>query len=197
LIEAEASECWPLLSDLLGGTLPEGCSWAGTRTAAARGQNVLVPAMAVDDRDRADILDYFRFVTPALGYGVRAGRLLQEAAKVFLDNVDEHAIDLPIQPVVCAAFDPVGHNLQLACVNLDGPQTRPTRTESDLKQMVTGAQQEFPSIATLATSVRDDLAFTIRLVTGTGHARHRTGDDWRFATGIFVPGFVAGIEVHR
>lgn len=197
VIEPAASDCWPLLSDLLGGTMPSGCSWAGTRSPATRGRDVLIPAMTIDDPEGvALILDYVAVVAPALGHGVRAGQLLQEAAAVFLDNVWQHAPDRPIQPVVCAAFDPTGRNLQLVCVNLDGPQTGPPRTQAQLRLAIDDARTEFRSIATLAERSRGELVFTVRLLTGSGRARHRTGEDWRFASGVFVPGFVAGIEVH-
>jgi len=198
LIEPIASECWTFVSDLLGGPMPARCSWAGTRSPAARGGDVLLPATAVSDpKDVELILDYIGVVTPALGHGDRCGRLLQEAAAVFLDNVEQHAGEAPTGPVVCAAFDSGEKNLQLVCVNLYGPSVGVIQTESHLAKTIAQAQAEFRALTTLTERIRTDLVFTVRLAAGAGRARHRTGEDWKFTTAGIAPGFIAGIEVHR
>lgn len=71
MIEPVNSECWALVSDLLGGPLPERCGWAGTRSAALRGSYVLVPATPIGDAEDVQLLvDHtIRQAAGALGFG--------------------------------------------------------------------------------------------------------------------------------
>ena len=197
IIEPRASDVWPLVSDALG-RLPTRAAWAGTRSPATRGLDVLLPAVALRPTEATLYVDTVKMIAAALHHGARPGQLLQEAARHFLDNVEEHAANSPIPPVLCAAFDPVARNLQLVCVNLSAPDARLALNEHELRQMVDDQDRIFRSLATLATRPRGDLDFTVRLVTGAGHARHRTTEDWKLTqTATTVPGFVAGLEIHR
>lgn len=197
LIEPEASDVWPFLADALGG-LPPGAKWAGTRSLAPWGTDVLIPATAVRAEDRPLFEYAIESAAFALQKGELPGRVLQEAAHVFLANVDEHAPDGAISPVLCAGFDPVSRNLQLVCVNVSPTGAPLPQTIDDVAALVDETSRPFRSIATLAKRRRGDLDFTIRLITGAGQARHRTGGRWTSTIGkTFVPGFVAAIEVHQ
>jgi hypothetical protein len=64
--------------------------------------------------------------------------------------------------------------------------------------MVEDPDESFRSLAWLARRRRDDLEFSVTIITGTAHARHRTGGTWTFtATDRPVPGFIASIDIHR
>lgn len=197
IIEPGASEIWPFLSDAIGRP-PTGPKWAGTRSVAARGTDVLIPAGPIVP-DRVQLLrQTIKTFAAALGHPTRAGGLLRDAVQVFLDNVAEHAPDVPIPPVVCSAFEPVGRNLQLACINLAPLGADAPADVSDLEQMVQDPDESFRSLAWLAQRRRDDLEFSVTIITGTAHARHRTGGAWTVtATDRAVPGFIASIDIHR
>ena len=146
IIEPKTSDIWPFLSDGLG-PLPAGAKWAGTRSSAARGTDVLIPAMPlrvpIEDTDRP-LLEYgIQKVAVALRKGALPGRVLQEAAWVFLDNVEQHASGAPISPVLAAAFDPVGRNLQLVCVNLSPTGARLPQNTEELGELVDESELPF------------------------------------------------------
>ncbi len=197
IIEPGASEIWPFLSDAIGRP-PAGAKWAGTRSVAARGTDVLIPAGPIGP-DRVQLLrQTIKTFAAALGHPTRAGGVLRDAVQVFLDNVAEHAADAPISPGVCSAFEPVGRNLQLACINLAPLGADAPADVSDLEQMVQDPNESFRSLAWLAQRRRGDLEFSVTIITGTAHARHRTGGAWTFtATDQSVPGFIASIDIHR
>lgn len=197
IVEPQASDVWPFLSDAIG-TPPTGSRWAGSRSPASRGTDVLIPAMPVRPDEVQLIVRAAGIVAAALGHGPRPGHLLREAAQVFLDNVAEHAAGAPTSPVLCAAFEPMTRNLQLVCVNLAPPDAALPNSESDVQDMVADPNESFRSIAWLARRARPDLDFSVRIISGVGHARHRTGRGWRSSPcHRAVPGFVAGIEIHR
>jgi hypothetical protein len=197
IIEPQASEVWPFLSDAIGRP-PTGSRWAGTRSPAGRGTDVLIPATPVRPDEVQVVVRAVGTVAAALGRGPRPGQLLREAAKVFLDNAAAHAAGAPTSPVLCAAFEPVTKNLQLVCVNLAPAGAALPVSESDLEGMVADVDQSFRSIAWLARRRRPDLDFSVRIITGVGHVRHRTGRGWRSSSfERSVPGFIAGIEVHQ
>jgi hypothetical protein len=200
LIEPRDDASWELLWDLLGGfLLPLRCSWAGTRSPGKRGSQVLVPATPItDDEDVQLLVDHtIRQATGALGYGDRAGRLLQEAAAVFLENAKQHTPGAGTPPVVCAALEPQGNDLQLATVSLGGPVPDQADGEAALRRALTGGPNGSSSLTDLVAVRRGGLDASVRLAWGTGRARYRTSDSWRFSTSTDVPGFIAGVEVHR
>lgn len=197
IVEPRASDVWPFLSDAIGPP-PSGSKWAGTRSPASRGTDVLIPAMSVRPNEAQLIVRTVGIVAAALGHGPRPGQLLREAAQVFLDNAAEHAAGAPTSPVVCAAFEPMTRNLQLVCVNLVPPGAALPATEQDVERMVADSDQSFRSIASLTRRRSPDLDFSVRVMAGACRARHRTGRGWRYSTSRRVtPGFIAGIEVHR
>jgi hypothetical protein len=158
----------------------------------------LIPATPVREEDRPLFEYAIETVAVALQKGILPGRVLQEAAHVFLGNVEEHAPGGAASPVICAAFEPVSRNLQLVCVNLSPVGAALPQDTGDLAGLVDDSERPFRSLATLASRPRGNLDFTIRLITGASQARHRTGGGWKLTTGkVFVPGFVAGIEVHQ
>jgi hypothetical protein len=127
IIEPSASDIWTFFSDAIGRP-PAGAKWAGTRSVAARGTDVLIPAGPIQP-DRVQLLrQTIKTFAAALGHPTRAGGLLRDAATVFLDNVVEHASDSPTPPVVCSAFEPVGRDLQLTCINLVPSSAAPLLT---------------------------------------------------------------------
>lgn len=197
IIEPTASDVWPFFSDGIG-RLPAGAKWAGTRSVAARGTDVLIPAGPIQ-LDRAKLLlETIKTIAIALGHPPLAGGVLREAVTVFLDNVAEHAAGCPTPPVVCSAFEPVGCDLQLVCINLAAPGAGATAAVSDVEQMVGDPHGSFRSLAWLARRPRGDLEFTVSISTGRAHARRRTGSDWSFSDADqLVPGFIASIDVHR
>ena len=198
LIEPHDSECWALVSDLLGGALPSRCSWAGTRSPALRGNYVLVPAEAIADaEDVRLLLDHtIRPAAGALGYGDRAGQLLQEAAAVFLHNAEQHAPGAAVPPVVCASLDPQANDLQLTSVNLRGTRSDATSDEAALRGAIAKSRSDNGALTELVSRPRGGLDVSLHLAWGTGRAHFRTSQSWHFATGVDVPGFVAGVEVH-
>jgi len=197
IIEPRSSDIWPFVSDAIGRP-PSGSQWAGTRSPARRGTDVLIPATPVRQDEVSLIVGNVGRVAAALRHGVRPGQLLREAAQVFLDNVAEHAAGAPTSPVVCAAFEPMTRNLQFVCVNLAPSGTTVPVDEADVQRMVDDPDQTFRSVAWLARRSRGDLDFSVRIISGTGRARHRTGRGWNFASSEHaVPGFVAGIEIHE
>lgn len=197
IIEPSASDIWTFFSDAIGRP-PPGAKWAGTRSVAARGTDVLIPANPIQSDEVQLLRQTIKTFAAALGHPTRAGRLLREAATVFLDNVAEHAPESPTPPVVSSAFEPVGRNLQLTCINLVRSSTDAPADVSDIEQMVQDPDESFRSLAWLARRRRGDLEFTLTLISGTGHARHRTGGTWTFtATERPVPGFIASLDIHR
>lgn len=197
IVEPNASEIWPFLSDAIGRP-PAGAKWAGTRSVASRGTDVLIPAMPIQPDQVQLMLRTIKVFATALRHPPLAGALLRDAATVFLDNVAEHAADAPTPPVVCCAFEPVGRNLQLACINLLDPDTDATTDTSALERMVVDHDESFRSLALLAQRRRGDLEFSVRIATGAAHATHRTGGEWMFSTtDRLVPGFIASIDIHR
>ncbi len=198
MIEPLNSECWALMSDLLGGPLPERCAWAGTRSTAKRGSYVLVPATPIADAEDVQLLvDHtVRQATGALGFGDRAGRLLQEAAAVFLDNAREHAADAPVAAVVSAMLDPQVNDLQLAAVSLSGVSRRQLPDEAAMRSAIANSRKGNRALTELVRT-RAGLDFSLHLAWGAGRARYRTSQSWHFSTATQVPGFVSGIEVHR
>lgn len=199
VIEPDNSECWEHLSDLLG--LPgQRWGWAGTRSPAARGRDVLVPATPVIDAEDVQLITdrAIPAAAAALRYGPRIGRLLQEAAAVFLHNVEQHARSHTIAPVICAAFHPPSNDMQVVCVNLEEPGALLVATAEELQEAIARSQTEYGSIDELSAISRGGLVFTIRLIAGTGRARRRSDESWRVEEAReSVPGFVAGLEVHR
>jgi hypothetical protein len=197
IIEPSASDIWTFFSDAIGRP-PPGAKWAGTRSVAARGTDVLIPASPIQPDEVQLLRQTIKTFAAALGHPTRAGGLLRDAATVFLDNVAEHAPDSPTPPTVCSAFEPVGRNLQLTCINLVRSSADAPADVSDVERMVEDPDESFRSLAWLARRRRDDLEFTVTLSTGTAHARHRTGGTWTFtATDRPVPGFIASIDIHR
>lgn len=200
LIEPDNSACWEHLSDLFGMPAGQRWSWAGTRSPAARGRDVLVPATPVMDAEDVQLITdrAIPVAAAALRYGPRTGRLLQESAAAFLHNVEEHARWQKIAPVICAAFHPPSNDMQVVCVNLEQPGAVVIATAEELEAVIAGSQRKHGSIDELSAISRDGLVFTIRLMAGTGRARRRSDESWRVEEAReSVPGFVAGLEVHR
>jgi hypothetical protein len=197
IIEPTASDIWTFFSDGIG-RLPEGAKWAGTRSVAARGTDVLIPGGPIQaDRVRL-LLETIKTIASALGHPPLAGGLLREAATVFLDNVAEHAAGSPTPPVVCSAFEPVGRDLQLVCINLTAPSTGAPADVTDVEQMLEDPQGSFRSLASLAGRPRGGHEFTVSISTGKAHARRRTGSEWSFSDADqLLPGFIASIDIHR
>jgi hypothetical protein len=200
LVEPDNSECWEHLSDLLG--LPTGrrWRWAGTRSPAGRGTDVLVPAMPVRDSEDVKLItdEGIRVVAGALGYGARTGHLMEEAAAVFLHNVDQHARSHAIAPVICAAFHPPSNDMQVVVVNLEEPGHLVIATQEELDDAIARSQANHGSLDDLGSLSRGGLVFTVRLMAGTSRAHRRSGGSWQGqSVPESVPGFVAGLEVHR
>jgi len=197
IVEPTTSAIWPFLSDAVGRP-PSGSKWAGTRSPATRGTDVLIPATPVRHDEAPLIVRTVGIVAAALHHGIRPGQLLAEAAQVFLDNVADHAPGAPTSPVVCAAFEPVSKNLQLVCINLAPPGTPVPANEAEIERMLDDPDEVFRSLGWLARRSRADLDFSLRIISGAARARHRTGRGWSFASEEpAVPGFIAGIEIHR
>jgi len=200
VIEPANSECWAHFSDLLGLPAGQRWSWSGTRSGAARGRNVLIPATIIRDSEDAQLIVDHAIPTAAgaLGYGARTGRLLQEAAAVFLDNAEQHARSRPVRPVLCVAFHPPSNDLQLVSANLEDPEDLAVATATHLHDAITRSQLAHGALDDLAGRRRGDLDFTVRLISGTGRARRRSDEAWRVLDEPErFPGFVAGLEVHR
>jgi hypothetical protein len=160
---------------------------------------VLVPATPIADAEDLQLLvDHtIRQATGALGYGDRAARLLQEAAAVFLDNARQHAADVAVPPVVCAALDTQGNDLQLATVNLRSSSPHAAGGEAAMREAITASRRDNRALAELVARSWGGLDVSLHLAWGTGRARYRTSQSWHFSASTEVPGFVAGIEVHR
>jgi hypothetical protein len=202
IVEPRDESTWRMLFDLVGGlSLPLRCSWAGTRSAATRGSDVLVPATPiVDNEDVTLLVDHtVRVAAGALGYGDRPGRFLQEAAAVLLDNAREHGSADVFPAIVCASLEPQGNDLQLVTANLADRWPDPAVGDEALRQAVGPSSSHAEGALTQLVALRrGGLEVSVRLAWGTGRARYRTADSWRFTTSPDdVPGFVAGVEVHR
>lgn len=197
IIEPTASDIWTFFSDAIGRP-PAGVKWAGTRSVAARGTDVLIPAGPIQPDRVKLLLETIKTFASALGHPALAGDVLRDAATVFLDNVAKHAAGSPTPPVVCSAFEPVSRNLQLVCINLSSPATTAPPGVSDVERMVEDPDESFRSLAWLARRRRGDLEFTVSISTGTAHARHRTGGAWTItAADRPLPGLIASIDIHR
>ena len=111
IVEPRDSKCWAHLSDLLGLNTGQRWAWAGTRSPAARGRDVAVPTTLIKDHEDVDLLlDYaIPVIARVLGFGDRTVRLLQEAAAVFLENVEQHRRSSTVAPVICVAYNPASH----------------------------------------------------------------------------------------
>jgi hypothetical protein len=199
VIEPAHSACFEHMSDLMGPSAQQRWSWAGTRSSVARTRDALIPAMPIRDAaERKLILDeWLPFVGSALHYDLRARRLVQEAAGVFLDNVDEHRASRAIPPVIAAAHHPESHELQLVCINLDEPDALVIANLADLRQAVNTARHGRGGLNGLVAVSHAETSFAVRLMAGTGRGRRTRGRswDWREVPESFS-GFVAGLEVH-
>lgn len=200
VVEPANDETWALLCDLLGqSALPSGCSWAGTRPLAARGSRVLVPVTAIVDEEQTQLVldDGLRRATSALGYGDRAARALQEAAAVFLHNSSMHSVRSPISPLVCASLEPQGNDLQVAVLDLGAHRPAAGDVEHALRVAVRSSREAGGSLHSLAAVRRGGLQVSVHLAWGTLRASVRSGGSWRYAEAGYLPGFMAGLEIHR
>ncbi len=200
VVEPVNDEPWRLLCDLLGRTLlPSRCSWAGNRSIAVRGSGVLVPVTAIVDEEQTQLVldDGLRRATSALGYGPRAGRALQQAAAVFLHNSSVHAASSPIPPLVCASLEVQGNDLQVAVLDLGVERPAAGQGELALRAAVRGSREAGGSLHSLVAQRRGDLQVSVRLAWGTGRATVRSGGSWRYSESECLPGFMAGLEIHR
>lgn len=200
LVEPTNDESWALMSDLLGSSLlPSRCSWAGTRALAPRGSRVLVPTSAILDQEDVQLVvdEGLRRATAALGYGDRAGHALQEAAAVFLHNAHTHGAASRIAPLVCATFEAQGNDLQVVVLDLGPGQPAVGHGATALREAVESSRKNLSSLHGLTGRKRGGLQFSVRLAWGTGRAAFRSGGSWRFSDAAELPGFMAGLEIHR
>jgi hypothetical protein len=201
IIEPTSDSAWSMMYDLLGEVLPERCTWAGTRSAPTRGRLVVVPAASLSDDEDVELLtdEALPRATSALRFGTRAGRLLQEGAAAFLENARTHGADAPVEPVACAALDTQTNDLQLVVIDL-GPNI-PADGQAAVHTMVSSsrarAREHGSGLQSLVGPAREGMDFSVRLAHGTGRAHYRTARSWHFSTGSHVPGFIAGVEIHR
>lgn len=199
LVEPVNDETWALLFDLLGQSiLPSRCAWAGTRAAPARGRRVLVPVTAIDDPEAAQLLHDVGLpaATRALRYGDAAARILQEAAAVFLDNAAIHGRDSPIAPLVSASLEAQGNDLQLAVLDLGARRPSAGEEADALQAALRRSRDQLGSLHSL-TRQRGGIQMSVRVAWGTGRANFRSGGSWRYTEGTDLPGFMAGLEIHR
>jgi hypothetical protein len=67
-----------------------------------------------------------------------------------------------------------------------------------LRATIERSRQNLSGLAALAAQRRGGLQVSIRLAWGTGRASFRSGASWRYSDTIeVVPGFMAGLEIHR
>jgi hypothetical protein len=200
VVEPHNNETWALLCDLLGrSALPSRCSWAGRHPLAARGSRVLVPVTSVVDEEQTQlVVDIgLRHATSALGYGERAAHVLQEAAAVFLENSRVHAGRSPISPLVCASLEPQGNDLQVAVLDLGADRPAADDREHALRLAVRSSRETDGSLHSLVAARRGGLQVSVHLAWGTLRASVRSGGSWRYSEGGYLPGFMAGLEIHR
>ncbi|MCW2993599.1 MAG: hypothetical protein JWQ18_1094 [Conexibacter sp.] len=196
--EPEASLCWAALYDLLGEFLPPRSSWAGNRPTPTRGRDIVLPATPIADDETTVLLTDVALpaAAGALGFGDHARRLLQEAAAAFIDNArkygDENA---PVGPVICAALEPQSNDLQLVVCDLGSDA--PADGQAALRDAVSRSRETLGGIQSLVALRRNGMDLSVRLAFGAGRAHHRTHRAWRFSTFAAVPGFIAGVEIHR
>jgi hypothetical protein len=200
LLEPANAETWELLSDLMGGTvgLPSRSAWAGTRPPARRGARVIIPALPLPDEDTVSLLvdEALPRATEALGYGARSGRLLQEATAVLAENAMVHALPAQVAPVLCASFERQGNDLQTAVIDLGAGVPAPELGADPLREALERSERAFGGLATLKGLSRGGLEWSLRLAWGKGRASRRAGR-WVFREDEFLPGFMAGVEIHR
>ena len=174
----------------------------GTRSPAARGLDVLIPATMVQDREDARLIVEHAIpaAAGALRHGVRTARLMQEAASVFLDNVEQHARSRPVPPVALRCLPPTEQRLA-ARLRQPGGFGAPyqSRRRRSCRGRLPGRGPATAHWTIWLLSIRG-AAWCSRFgwSPGTGRAGRRSDASWKVTEGsLSVPALVAGLEVHR
>lgn len=198
IVEPADDEAWSLLSNLLGGALPARASWAGTRSPV-RYYDVVLPAVPLRDAAEVELMVEGALLRalPALGYDDRVTRAVVEATAELADNALAHGPgERMVPPILSCSWDALGKDLQVVVLEVVPGAPDGKRGVVAVRDVVRRSREDFGSIATLVARPRGGLDVSMRLVHGSGAARFRTGAGWRYDQTAYVPGFVAGFEVH-
>lgn len=184
--------------DVLMG-LPSRCRWDAKDEGEQPVSNVIVPAMSVSDDEIAALIVQMCLPEAAEILGLQRSELgaLQVAAEEFVANAEEHAHDASVPVVLAACLEEEGNDLQIVAVDVGATFARKHDPESALRKAISVSRQRRGALYGLGTLRRGGMDASLRLAAGSATAWSRTGQSWHYDGGPSVPGFIAGLEVHR
>lgn len=196
LWEPKELDAWSRLHDFLM-PLPGGCELAQDQPRPARNEDVVLPAMRIDDVEIAALLGHTVVrVGVALGLGVSAARAVAQALVTFTDNARRHAADSPIGVLAACAVESRTDELHLVVLDLGTALVSADRPSGGLRNALARSRAGLGGMASLMALVeRRGIDATLRIASSDARARWRSGGRVRYDQGEKVPGFVASFSV--
>lgn len=189
-------EVWSRMHDLLS-PLPDGCELAGDRPLPARNQEIIFPAMKIEEPEVAVLLGQtIMRVGSRLGIGSSPARAVAQAIVALAENAREHAADSSIGVLVACALEHPTNELHLLALDLGGTLATSEDAPVQLRDALAHSRARPGGLASLMLlAERRELDATLRLASGPARARWRANDRVRYEVSAPVPGFVASFSV--
>jgi hypothetical protein len=193
--EPKNPEVWSRLHDFLL-PLPDRCDLVGDETPPARNEEIVFPAMRIEDAEIAALLGHtITRVRDRLGIEESAARAVAQALVVLAENAREHAPDSSVGVLSACAVERPANELHLVALDLGGVLATSDDPAAALREALARSRARLDGLASLMLlAERRGLEPTLRLASGSARARWR-GSRVRYDEGTPVPGFVASFSV--
>ncbi len=193
--EPKDPDVWSRLHGFLS-PLPDGCDLVGDEDSPVRNEEVIFPAMQIEDAEIAALLGHtITRVRGRLGIDDSAARAVAQALVVLVENGREHGADSSVGVVAACAVERPANDLHLVALDLSGALATAKNPAAQLREAVARSREQLGGLASLmALAERRGLDARLRLASGPGRVRWR-GSRVRYEEGTPVPGFVASFSV--
>jgi hypothetical protein len=170
---------------------------AGTGPAL-RDRLVFLPAQNVSEVDEAQLVAVLvKLLAPGAGLSSKASGYLAHAVPPMTENSLTHAADSTCGAIICGAVEPDSGDAQLVTTDLGSAISQSSDPVSTLREAIGRSTQDFGELSAIGQlAEQSGLDVTIRIASGTAHARWRSAHGWESGSGVFRPGFTVGIIVH-